>query len=63
MCKKRVQTFQNIKKPLEIKRFFIVEERMGFEPTDAVNVTAFPMLRLRPLGHLSETDLYIIHQN
>ena len=30
-----------------------LEERMGFEPTNAINVTAFPMLRLRPLGHLS----------
>ena len=40
--------------------FFNMEERMGFEPTNAVNVTAFPMLRLRPLGHLSISTTIII---
>ena len=29
---------------------------MGFEPTEAINLTAFPMLRLQPLGHLSVPD-------
>ena len=29
-------------------------ERGGFEPPVAINYTAFPMLLLRPLGHLSK---------
>ena len=29
-------------------------ERKGFEPSVAINYTAFPMLLLRPLGHLSK---------
>lgn len=36
---------------------------MGFEPTNAINVTAFPMLRLRPLGHLSVHKQVILYFN
>ena len=39
-----------------------LEEGMGFEPTDAVNITAFPMLRLQPLGHPSAFRLTSIPQ-
>lgn len=32
-------------------------ERGGFEPPVAINYTAFPMLLLRPLGHLSNVSM------
>ena len=29
---------------------------MGFEPTEALNLTRFRIVRLRPLGHLSAAE-------
>ncbi len=31
-------------------------ERVGFEPTEALNLTRFRIVRLRPLGHLSAAE-------
>ena len=42
-----------LRQSLKIPFSYQLAERVGFEPTVELPYTTFPMLRLRPLGHLS----------